>query len=89
MKVKPGQEENYEIFVKINQNNPYSNVALSFAVRWTDLMEPLIDKGEDMEDIMKKTIGEADTDGITGFMYNCATNILKRFWVYGDKLKNK
>lgn len=30
---------------------------------------------------------EADTEGITGFMYGCAVSILSQCWVYGEYLR--
>ena len=30
---------------------------------------------------------EADTEGITGFMYGCAVSILSKCWVYGEYLR--
>ena len=29
----------------------------------------------------------ADIEGITGFMYGCATNILSQVWKHGDELR--
>ena len=30
---------------------------------------------------------EADTEGITGFMYGCAVSILSQYWEYGEELR--
>jgi hypothetical protein len=30
---------------------------------------------------------EADTDGITGFMYGCAVQAIAHFWVHGEELR--
>lgn len=30
---------------------------------------------------------EADTEGITGFMYGCAVNILSQCWEHGEELR--
>ena len=38
-------------------------------------------------DNAEKLSREADTEGITGFMYGCAVNILSRVWKYGDELR--
>ena len=35
----------------------------------------------------KRLSHEADKEGITGFMYGCAVNILSKCWVYGENLR--
>lgn len=33
------------------------------------------------------TSQEADTEGISGFMFSCAANALSHAWKYGEELK--
>lgn len=35
----------------------------------------------------QKTSHDADTEGITGFMYGCAVNILAHVWEHGEELR--
>lgn len=37
-------------------------------------------------DNAEKLSNKADTEGITGFMYGCAVNILSHYWKYGEYL---
>ena len=54
-------------------------------------MEIEIDKIENPEEAIQKcakaTADEADYDGITGYMYNCAVKILVYFWEYGEIIR--
>ena len=44
-------------------------------------------EGQKLEDIAKKASHEADTDGLTGFMYGCAVNVLAGVWKHGEALR--
>jgi len=74
---------------KCVQNNQdiYGLAVVQFAERWADLMEQEIDKGAKLADIAEETSHDADTEGITGFMYGCAVNILANVWEYGEELR--
>lgn len=75
----------YETFKSNNQPSAYS--IFRYAEKWADLMESEITKGSKIENIADRLSHEADTDGITGFMYNTAVTILSSFWLYGDDLR--
>lgn len=45
MKIKAGQEENYNQFVTVNSKDPYSNAVVRYAERWANLMESRIASG--------------------------------------------
>ena len=87
MKIKVGQEENYNQFVAVNSKDPYSNAVVQYAERWANLMESKIVSGDKIADIADSTSHEADTEGITGFMYGCAVNALSHLWEYGEELR--
>lgn len=72
---------------KANNKDPYGAAVLSFAERWADLMEEKIKSGQTLEAIAKATSHEADTEGITGFMYGCAVQILSQVWERGESLR--
>jgi len=65
----------------------YGKGVVDYAERWADLMESRLNAGELLADIAEATSNEADTEGITGFMYGCAVSILAKCWVRGDELR--
>ena len=67
--------------------NPYGRGVYDYAEKWADLMEKGISDGKQLPDIAGALSHEADTDGITGFMYGCAVNILAHVWVHGETLR--
>ena len=87
MKVKAGKEKDFNNFVEINSKDGYSYGVVKFMKRWADLMEKEIEKGAKVADIADKTERQADTEGITGFMYGCAVGALSQFWEYGEELR--
>ncbi len=86
MQIKQGKEEAWELQVKIN-DDPYGKACIDYTRVWAELMEKRIDDGSKLEDIAKSTSHEADTDGITGFMYGCAVSILSELWIHGEQLR--
>ena len=50
-------------------------------------MEKKIAAGAKLEDIAKESEREADTEGITGFMYGAAVSTLTSVWEHGEKLR--
>ena len=87
MKIKSGKEKEYEICVENNSKNGYSKAVIDYLERWANLMEKRIADGDKICDIAEQTSYEADTEGITGFMYGCAVNILSQLWEYGEDLR--
>lgn len=87
MKIKAGLEQEYQQYKDRNSNDPYSARVVSYGEDWANLMETRMAKGEKIADIAKPTSREADTDGITGFMYGCAVSALARFWEHGEALR--
>lgn len=65
----------------------YAQGILRYAAQWANLMEYNIQQGnQTVADCADRTSHDADTEGITGFMYNMAVNALVRVWKYGDEL---
>ena len=56
----------------------YGLAIFSYAERWADLMEAGLeaDPNTDFAELAERTSREADTDGITGFMYGAAVSVL-------------
>jgi len=76
----------WDLTVK-NNDDPYGKAGVDFARRWADLMEQRIDGGATLTDVAKQCSHDADTEGITGFMYGCAVSILSQTWVHGEELR--
>lgn len=87
MKIKQTLVQEYENYKAKNSNDPYSARIVSYGEDWADLMETQLEAGKPLESIAKETSHEADTDGITGWMYGAAVSALSRFWEHGEELR--
>lgn len=87
MIIKEGLQAEYEAYQATNSSDPYSARVVSYGSDWADLMEARLEKGEKLADMAEVTSHEADTDGITGFMYGAAVSGLAKFWVHGEELR--
>lgn len=87
MKIKAGREKEFEQFVEINSKDFYSLGVVNYAKRWAELMEREMENGAKLVDIAERTSNEADTDGITGYMYGCAVSALSHLWEHGEELR--
>lgn len=76
---------------KANEANPpsepYGHCIMTYAEDWANLMEARMAAGEKLEDIADETSHQADTDGITGFMYGAAVSTLAQVWEHGEELR--
>lgn len=86
MAMKYADESKWNDFVAKNQDS-YGAGVVRFAERWANLMEAKMDSGAKLEDIAAATRREADSEGITGFMYGCAVSTLAQTWIHGDTLR--
>lgn len=77
----------WDKFAEANAGSGYGEAILGYAEKWADTMEARLANGETVEQCAKTTSQEADTDGITGFMYGCAVNTLARTWAHGEELR--
>lgn len=73
--------------VSANEGDGYGMASVEFAERWANLMEEKLAGGAQLADIAMSTSHEADTDGITGFMYGMAVSFLARTWIHGEALR--
>lgn len=78
--------EAWKAWVDKNQD-PYGKAVIDYAKRWADLMEERMANGENLEEIAKETSNEANTDGITGYMYGAAISVLHTSWKHGEQLR--
>ena len=74
--------------VAINQE-PYSKDIINYAARWGKLMQYYLinEPTKPFDKIASDTSYQADFEGITGFMNNCAVAVLSACWIHGDKLR--
>jgi len=86
MKIKAGLEVKYAEY-KAKNNDPYGGAVVVYSEKWADLMEARMANGEKIKDFANETSREADTDGITGFMYGCAVQGLAHYWEHGEALR--
>jgi hypothetical protein len=70
-----------------NNRDPYGRGVITYAERWADAMEAAMASGESLEECADRTSHEADTEGITGFMYGAAVHTLATSWEHGDRLR--
>ena len=74
--------------VAVEKNSdPYGDAVMRYASTWATLMEQKVEAGAKVRDIAGKCSTEADTEGITGFMYGCAVSILADVWIGGEALR--
>ena len=90
MKIRQGMAEAY-LKGRDGQHSLYGEMVYIFAERWAALREKDIESSGDpvkaINENAKQRADEADTDGITGFMYGYAVNILAQCWEYGEILR--
>lgn len=67
--------------------DPYGHGVVVFAEQWARLMQLDMANGAKLEDIADAASSEADTEGITGFMYGCAVSVLSQCWQHGEALR--
>lgn len=70
-----------------NNQDGYGSGVIRYAERWADLMEARIATGAALADVAQVTSREADTEGITGFMYGAAVAVLASSWERGEELR--
>lgn len=84
MKIKDQRE--WSKWVESNQD-PYGRAVIEYAERWANLMEMCLRDGEMVEQCAKRASHDADTEGITGFMYGAAVQVLSQCWGHGEELR--
>ena len=79
---------NWEQFVEVNSKDGYSNGVVTYARRWAKYMQHLMEKhNKSVIQIAEQASFVSDVEGITGFMYGCAVNVLSQTWKYGEELR--
>lgn len=65
----------------------YGGRVISYAKEWAMAMQVEIAAGKKLKDIAQQTSSDADYDGITGFMYGAAVQMLSQCWKHGEELR--
>ena len=71
----------------VANHDPYGGACVAYAKQWAEAMEKEMAEGAKLEDIAKRTSHEANTEGITGFMYGAAVSMLAGCWEHGEALR--
>lgn len=90
MKIRQGMEQKYKEAYD-NNLDAYGHAIFTYAERWAELMEKDIEQSGKVDESIclhaQDRSREADTEGITGYMYGCAVSILAGAWEYGEPLR--
>jgi hypothetical protein len=78
--------ESWRMFVESNRD-AYGGRVVRFADEWGRLMQVRIGNGETVAQCADELGRLADDDGITGYMYGCAVQMLFRCWKHGEELR--
>lgn len=65
----------------------YGGRVVRYAEEWGRLMQVRIESGETVGQCAEELSRLADDDGITGFMYGCAVQMLAKCWKHGEALR--
>jgi len=72
---------------KAKNTDAYGARIFSYAEDWANFMEDKMAEGAKLEDVAEMCARDADTDGISGFMYGAAVATLSKCWKHGDQLR--
>jgi len=72
---------------KAKNSDGYGACIFKFAESWAKLMQVEMAKGKKLHECAQQASFEADTEGITGFMYGAAVSILSQCWKHGEELR--
>jgi hypothetical protein len=65
----------------------YGNAVFVYAENWAKMMQKQLDNGKQISEVHEKCSHDSDIEGITGFQFGYAKQILAQFWVHGTELK--
>lgn len=72
---------------KARNGDSYGGAVMIYAEQWARLMQARMASGNELEAIAKQASHDADTEGITGFMYGAAVHVLSSHWRHGERLR--
>lgn len=76
-------------FVDANSKDGYSAGVVRYVEYWAKFMQYLMTKhkGVKVAQIADQASNVADLEGVTGYMYAYAVNVLSQVWKYGEELR--
>ena len=86
----------WENLKSISKASTYIRAIVEYMERWVNLMEKELalpanagdgNGNETIKRIYLPSSHEADIDGITGFMFSLAVDMLAKHWIYGEALR--
>lgn len=80
-------KKNWGRIVEKLSPDSYDKCIVNYARRWAKYMQTLIAEGNTVVKIAEEASFDCDFEGITGYMYNCAVNMLSDYWKYGQELR--
>lgn len=80
------KQELWDQWVK-NNDDDYGAACVRYAENWANLMEERMTEGVTVAEVADKASHDADTEGITGFMYGYAVKMLAGCWEHGEDLR--
>jgi len=87
MQFKSGKEAKW-LEGRKNNTDGYGNAIFEYAERWANMMDAHIANGKILSgDDIKEMSHQANTEGITGFMYGAAVSILSDVWIHGEQFR--
>lgn len=91
MEAAPGEPtwsnpEIWQSWVDANKDG-YGGAVITYAHRWARAMEGAINDGQALDDCADHLSNVCDEEGVTGFMYGCAVQMLSQAWVHGEELR--
>lgn len=70
-----------------SNTSEYGKAVINYALLWGRLMQAEMSSGAKLKEVAEKCSRDADIEGITGFMYGCAVNVLATTWKHGEELR--
>jgi len=70
-----------------HNNGIYNTDILSYAERWTRMMQLELHEGKTLQEIWERTSYEADFENISGPSQTAATHLLIQCWIHGKELQ--
>lgn len=84
MKIRDGQQEDYDTYVANNVDG-IGPAVVAYAERWADHMESRMAEGQALVDIWKDSQHASNTEGVTGIMQAYAAKSLTWYWEHGEE----
>lgn len=80
------KKSEFEHGLSKNQD-PYGFGCYKYGCNWAALMEERVKAGESIAECWRDCGSEADTEGVTGFMYGMAAAMISDIWVHGEEFR--